>query len=146
MKIILLQNVKNLGKAGDVKNVADGFAHNFLLKNNLARAATENAIKENLAQKEKKKISKKEEMRQLMKLREKLIETHISIKAKEKNGKLFGSIGSKEIARELTKKDLNVNEKSIIIDQPIKTTGKKNVKIKLDSGIEAIITIVVQAE
>lgn len=144
--MILLQNVKNIGKAGDIKEVADGFARNFLLKNKLARMATESAIRENSARKEKEEKNKDAEVQRMRELGERLSQVSVSIKAKARNGKLFGSIGAKEIARALKERGFNVPEIFISLQYPIKETGESDVAIRLGHGIETAIKVSVEAE
>ena len=133
MKIILLQDVKSLGKKGDIVEVNQGYARNFVLPKKLGVEATPQALNdlklknqndekiaaENLADAEKLKAF----------LAEKKIESTMKVGA---NGKTFGSISSKEIA-ELIKKQLNIDidKKKIILDEPVKSLGGYNIKIKL---------------
>jgi len=146
MEIILIKNIKGLGKVGDIKKVADGYARNFLLPQKLAEPATESAIKkaEDLAK--KKSRGEKEKLAETRKLAEKLKGKAVVIKAKEKGGKLFGSIGAKEIAAGLKKMGLEISEKSIVMEKPIKEIGEKEVKVKLGGGVEAKVKVVVEKE
>ena len=141
MKIILLKDVKNFGKRGEIKEVAEGYARNFLFPQNLAKKVTDKIIyQENLrAQEEQKKlIQKEEENKNLIK---KLKDKKFSIKSKAKNGKLFGSITSKDIFSELEKEHFTISEKSIIIEQVIKKIGLWKIKIVLSSGMETEIIL-----
>ena len=146
MEIIITKNIKGLGKVGDVKKVADGYARNFLLPQKLAEAATENAIKKagDLADKESR--GEKEKSAGARKLAEKLKGKTVTIKAKEKNGKLFGSVGVKEIAAGLKKMGLEISEKSIVIEKPIKKIGEQEIKVKLGGGEEEKVRVVVEKE
>ena len=141
MKIILLKDVKNFGKRGEIKEVAEGYARNFLFPQNLAKKVTGKIIyQENLrAQEEQKKlIQKEEENKNLIK---KLKDKKFSIKSKAKNGKLFGSITSKDIFSELEKEHFTISEKSIIIEQVIKKVGLWKIKIVLSPGMETEIVL-----
>jgi len=141
MKIILLKDVKNFGKRGEIKEVAEGYARNFLFPQNLAKKVTDKIIyQENLrAQEEQKKlIQKEEENKNLIK---KLKDKKFSIKSKAKNGKLFGSITSKDIFSELEKEHFTISEKSIIIEQVIKKVGLWKIKIVLSPGMETEIVL-----
>lgn len=146
MKIILLENVKNLGKAGDIKEVSDGYARNFLMPQKLAELATPEALKkaeklkEQGIQKEKEGLEKKQELAAVISGKE------IIIKSKEKDGKLFGSVGKKEIIKELKNQGIEIKEESIVLDAPIKEIGEKNVLIELDHGTEAIIKVIIEGE
>ena len=146
MKIILVKDIKGLGKAGDIKEVADGYARNFLLPQKIAESATENAVKEVKELAKKRAREEKEKMAEKQKLAEKLKNKAVKIKAKEKGGKLFGSIGAKEISSELEKMGLKIAEKSIAIEKPIKEIGEKEIAVKLGGGVEARIKVVVEKE
>src|SRR5690606_18687415 len=104
MKVIFLKDVKGKGKKGEIKNVADGYAHNFLLKNNLAKEADQAAISQLAGQKKKEEKELAEELAEAQKLKEKLEELTIELTAKSgEGGRLFGSITTKQIAKELEK-------------------------------------------
>lgn len=144
MKIILLQDVKSLGKKGDVKEVADGYAQNFLLPKKIAEIATENVVRIFQSQREKEQKNKIAEKEQMKKIIDTLKSKKISISAKEKGGKLFGSVTAKNIAEVLEKEGLNISESSIIIKKAIKKTGEYEIEIKLMEGIETKITLEVK--
>lgn len=146
MKIILTKNIEGLGKAGDVKKVADGHARNFLLPQKLAEIATESAIKKAGDLAKEKTREKKEELAKIQESAEKLKGKTITIKAKEKEGKLFGSIGSREIVAGLKKIGLKIPEKSIIMEKPIKEIGGKEIKVKLSGGEKVKIKVIVEKE
>lgn len=146
MKIILIKNIEGLGKIGDIKEVAGGYARNFLLPQKLAEPATESAIKK-AADLAKKKISeKKEKLSEIETLIKKLKGRTVKIKAKEKDGKLFGSIGAKEIATALKKMKIEIAKKSIIMEKSIKKIGEKEIRIKLGKKTEVEIKVVVEKE
>jgi len=146
MKIILLENVKNLGKAGDIKEVSNGYARNFLLPGKLAELATPETLKKSEKLKKQGIQKEKEELKNNQELAAVIDGREIVIKSKEKDGKLFGSVGVKEIIKELKNQEIEIKEESIILDAPIKETGEKNVLIKLDHGIEAAIKVIVEGE
>lgn len=145
MKVILSQNVKNIGKIGDVKEVSDGYARNFLLPKKLAEAATETGIKnvENL--KNKMAEAEQADLEKNQQLAESLQDREILIQVKEKDGKLFGSVNAKMIAKELKKEVLDIDEKSVILAEPIKKVGEYDVKIELGHGIETFVKVIVEA-
>jgi len=144
MKIILLQEVKSLGKKGDIKEVSDGYARNFLLPKKLAAFATPEAIKKAEIDKIKQAQTKQDELEKYRQLAEKLKNLEITIAAKEKDGKLFGSVSAKEIAKELKNKNFDITEKSIKIDEAIKKIGNYKIKIELDHQIAVEIKIKVE--
>ncbi|MFZ2188147.1 MAG: 50S ribosomal protein L9 [Candidatus Moraniibacteriota bacterium] len=146
MQIILLQDVKNLGKKGELKNVAEGYARNFLFAKKLAAAATKEAIERVEALRKKEKIAELESLEKTKKLAAELKDKIIEIKAKGKEGKLFGSISAKAVAQELGKLGFDISEKSVIMPAHIKEIGEYEIKINLAQGIEAKIKLRVSKE
>ena len=146
MKVILLRDDKKIGKQGDVVEVKDGHALNYLLPKNIAVEAT----KENMRKLEIKNKAEKEKQEALLEEAKKLAESlesmriTIRIKAGE-NGKLFGSVTSKDIADNLEKNyDIKIDKKKIQLSDTIKTTGIHNIEIKLHS--EVLCTVKVEVE
>ena len=115
MKIILLENVKNLGKAGDAKVVSDGYARNFLLSKKLAEMATPEALKKAEKLKEQGDQKEKGELEKNQALAVAISGKEIVIKSKEKDGKLFGSVGKKEIIKELKNQGIEIKEEAIML-------------------------------
>jgi large subunit ribosomal protein L9 len=146
MKVILTQDVKKLGKTGDVKEVADGYARNFLIARGFARPATEKAVAS--VEKTRAQVAQDEKARKeaLRAVADDLEGKKIVIKAKEKGGKLFGSIGAKDIFEELKKIAPEAEENMISLDSPIKEVGEKELKVKLENGIEASVVVSVEKE
>lgn len=145
MEIILLQDVKNVGKKGEIKNVSDGYAHNFLLPKKFAKIATQSAITQTKIEAGKRNLQLALEKQVVQRLAEDLKGKKFIIKAKAKKGKLFGSITPKEIAFEIKKAGYNLSEKSIQISH-IKELGEKHVDIDLDFGIKTEIILGVEEE
>ena len=141
MKIILLQDIKTLGKKGDVKDVSEGYARNFLLPKKMAVAANDEAVKNITAQKEKEKAEEAKNAEKMRQLAAVLKEREIVIESKEKNGKLFGSISKKDIAASLKKDGIDIAEEKIMLEAPIKKTGGYEIEIKLASGISSRIKV-----
>ncbi len=132
MKVILIQDVKGKGKKGDIVNVADGYAKNFLLKNNLAKLATAEALNENKGQKDALNFKKEQELLSAKELANKISKTSIKMFVKcGENGKIFGSITSKEIADTFAKQNIEIDKRKIILKEPIKNTGIYKLEIKL---------------
>lgn len=133
MKVILLQDVKSVGKKGDVINAKDGYARNFLFPKKLAKEATEGNIKVLEEQKTSKKLKQDEELKQAKALGEKISNLTVKIVSKAgDNGKLFGSITSKDIANELNKQHkINIDKRKINMDGTIKTLGTTTVEVKV---------------
>ncbi|MCI6007301.1 50S ribosomal protein L9 [Oscillospiraceae bacterium LCP25S3_E10] len=145
MKVILLQDVKGTGKKGELVNVSDGYARNFLLPKKVAKEATAQAMSE-LKNAEASKAFQIEEAKKAANASKALIEgKSLSIKAKAgQGGRLFGSVTAKEISAELKKQfSLNVDKRKISLDTDIKAFGTYNAEIKLYTGIVATLKVVV---
>lgn len=147
MKVILVKDVKSQGKKGDVINVSDGYANNFLFKNNLAVPA--NTTNMNINNKRKAEEEKKiaEETAKAKADADKLKEVGLTFELEMgERGKAFGSISSKEISDELAKIGYTVDKKNIDLDKPIKTEGVFFVNVKLYKGVFAQIKVNVVAK
>ncbi|PIW89536.1 MAG: 50S ribosomal protein L9, partial [Nitrospirae bacterium CG_4_8_14_3_um_filter_44_28] len=132
MKVILKEDVKNLGKMGDMVNVAEGHARNFLIPQKLAVEAITKNIK--ALELQKKVIQKKanKEKNSAQALSEKIAALNLTIKAKAgEEEKLFGSITSMDIAAELKNEGIDIDKKKISIDEPIKRLGAYTVGVKV---------------
>lgn len=145
MKVIFLQDVKGKGKKGDIKDVPNGYAQNFLIKNNLAKPANNESMAE---LKGKQKAQEKHEAELLAEAEElKTVlekeETVVRIKAKAgEDGRLFGSIPSKQIADALNKQySIKLDKRKIELEQPIRVLGYTKVPVKLHSKVTATITV-----
>lgn len=150
MKVIFLQDVKGKGKKGDVKEVPNGYAQNFLLKNNFAKEANKSSISQLAGQKkaqEKQEAEILEEAKELKGFLEKE-ETVVELKAKAgEDGRLFGSIPSKQIAEGLNKQyKVKLDKRKIELNNPIRTLGYTNVPVKLHHEVTATIKVHVVAE
>lgn len=141
MKLILLQDVENLGKKRDIVEVKDGFARNFLIPKGLAKAATEGALKELEAHKEIMKKAEEESLRLTQALASSLEGIEIEIKEKTEQGQLFGSVTAAKIANKLKNLGYDIKASNIKIKDPIKITGVHKVLIELDHGLESEITV-----
>ena len=148
MKVILLQDIKSVGKKGQVIDASDGYARNFLLPKKmavLADAANMNALK---TKQEATKYKRDMSMATAKELAEKMkgFELIFKIKAGD-NGKIFGSVTSKDIADELNKKYfVEVDKKKILLSDAIKNLGVYNIEIKLFEGVSGILKVNVVAE
>ena len=148
MKVILLENVKGVGKKDEIINANDGYARNFLLPKKLAvEANNQNLAKLKSKQEstEHKKMTEKQEAEELSKKLEKII-LKIQVKAGE-NGKIFGGVTAKEIADQLqSQHNFKVDKKKIDLKETIKTLGVHNVEIKLFEGVIGKLRIDVISE
>lgn len=143
MQVVLLSDVKGTGKKGDIVKVADGYGRNFLLKNNLAKVADNKAVSENKTQKSAqsyhKEMEKQAAIEQSKKINGQKIELYIS---SGENGKIFGSVTSKEIAEALSKKlGTNIDKKKIELSSNIKSVGTYTITVKLYPEVSAKFTL-----
>ncbi|SEN43109.1 LSU ribosomal protein L9P [Mesobacillus persicus] len=143
MKVIFLKDVKGKGKKGEVKNVSDGYAHNFLIKQGLAAEATSAAMSSLNAQKKKEEKQAEEELQQAKDLKEKLEKLTVELLAKSgEGGRLFGSITSKQIAEQLQKKHkIKIDKRKIEMDDAIRALGVTKVPVKLHSEVTATLNV-----
>ena len=146
MKILLIKDVKGLGKAGEIKNAKDGYARNFLIPKGFAKLATDDVIKEWQEEQKRKEEELKKEIEKLNELKEKIENVTLHIKHKlGANGQLYGAITNKEIAEHLKEHGIEIDKKHIDMKQ-IKAVGEYNVDIKLGHGIHANLKLVVEGE
>jgi len=146
VKVVLLKDVEKLGRVGEIKDVADGFARNFLIPQNLAKPATQQAIQEIEMKQAKKAKSAQMELEETQKIAEQLEGRELFIKVKEKDGILFGSVNEKTIAKAFTEEGLNIQASNIKLEEPIKEIGDYDVHISLDHGLEANIKAILVPE
>lgn len=146
MKVILAKDVENIGKEGEIKEVADGFARNFLFPKKLAEPATDQAMKIFEERKMRKSEAAKLELEEAQKLAEQLEGREIYIRVKEEDGKLFGSVNEKTIAKTFKAEGISLDPESIKLAEPIKEMGEYDAQISLDHGLEANIRIILVGE
>jgi len=143
MKVIFLKDVKGKGKKGEVKNVADGYAHNFLIKQGLAIEANNANISSLDAQKKKEEKAAAQELAEAKELKEVLDKITVELKAKAgEGGRLFGSITTKQVAEELQKKHgIKIDKRKMELDDAIRTLGHTKVPVKLHHEVTATLTV-----
>ena len=146
MKVVLLQDVKSLGKKGELVNVSDGYARNFLFPKALAKEANAQALNELKNAEQSKKFKRDTEIAAANQAKAALEGSKFVMKAKAgESGKLFGSITPKEISAEIKRqKSLNIDKRRIVLKREIKTVGEYAVEIKLYTGISANVDVVVE--
>lgn len=146
MKVILKQDVKGSGKVGDIINVSDGYALNFLLKRNLAVVASDANLKQLSIKNNSDKFHDQQKKENVKKLASKIDGKTIYISAKAGNkDRIFGSVTSKEIAEQIYQLfNLQIDKRKILLNEHIKTFGTFNVNIKFATDIFAKITVVVK--
>jgi large subunit ribosomal protein L9 len=148
MKVVLLEDVKDLGKKGQLVNASDGYARNFLFPRKLAVEATAGRLKEIEDKKSSEKNKKERELKAAKELADKLNKTEISFKTKAgENGKLFGSITSKDVADAIkVQQKIEIDKKKIVLHDAIKALGIYQVEIKVYPEVSAKINIKVVEE
>ncbi|MGJ7920624.1 50S ribosomal protein L9 [Neobacillus sp. LXY-4] len=143
MKVIFLKDVKGKGKKGEVKNVADGYAQNFLLKQGLAIEASQANVSTLDAQKKKEAKLAEKELEQANELKGQLEKITVELSAKSgEGGRLFGSITSKQIAEELLKKHkIKIDKRKIELEDAIRSLGFTKVPVKLHTEVTATLNV-----
>ncbi len=147
MKVILQKDIPNLGEAGDIKEVADGFARNFLLPKKLVILANESSKKAIEHQKKMIKIKKDKRKKQSEKLREAFsgLEMNFGMQVGEE-GKLFGSVTAIDIMKKLKEMGHEIDKRKIVLASPIKELGSFDVAIRIDEGVSATVKVNVVKE
>lgn len=148
MKVILLQDVKGLGKAGELVNAKTGYARNFLFPKGLAIEATPANLKKWKEEQKEKEAQRQKEKAEALELKKKIEAISLEFKGKGgEGGRLFGSITSKDIADKLKKEHkIEVDRKKIELKENIKTTGIANVEIRVYPEITATLKVNVVLE
>ena len=148
MKVILTKDVKGQGKKGDVVNVSDGYARNYLFPNKLAIEASNKNLNEVKAKKAADARRKKEELEQAKLLAKKISGVEVLVRAKSGDqGKLFGSITSKDIADAALKQHkLKIDRKKIVLTEPIKSLGSFSLEVKVYPDVSASLNVKVIEE
>ena len=148
MKVILLEDVKSLGKKGEIVNVNDGYARNFILPKKLGLEATSKNLNDLKLQKQNDEKVAQEKLDAAKALAEEIKEKSITVKIQAGvEGRVFGSISSKEIATEAKKQlNMDIDKKKIVIPDAIKSLGTYNVNIKLHKDVTATLRVKVEAK
>ena len=148
MKVILTQDVKAQGKKGDLINVSDGYANNFLLKKGLAKVATKQAINELEGKKGAEEYRRNQEEEKAKNIADRMKEFTVKLTAKSgKEGKLFGSITSKDVAQALkVQYNIEVDKRKIDLPDGIKTCGTRDVNVSLYHGVTGTFKVQVTEE
>ncbi len=145
MKVIILKDVKNVGKAGEIKEVSDGYARNCLIKQGLAEEATAVKINSLNIKKGAQDYHRQEEIKALKLEASNLNGKTVKLALKcGENGKIFGSITSKEIADAVNELGFSVDKKKVLLKDAIKSLGSYAVEIKFLPDVVAKITVVVE--
>lgn len=148
MKVILLQDIKNVGRKDEIINANDGYARNFLFPKKLALEATKDNLLKLQAKKDSQAHKKNLEIEEFKKQAEKInnIELTLKVKAGE-NGKIFGGVTAKEISEELKKQyKMEIDKKKIVLKETIKNIGRFSVEVKFGEGVNAKLALTITAE
>lgn len=138
MKILLKKEIKKLGNVGDVVDVANGYARNYLLPKKLATVVTKGNIEQINLQVQKNEEKRKEEIKDLQVLAAKIADISYTITVKtNKEGKLFGSVSAADIAKVLSEKGFQIDEKMVILEAPIKKCELHNITVVLHPDVNA---------
>ncbi len=148
MKVLLIKDVKSLGKKGEIKDVKDGYGRNFLIGKGFALHATNGVIKKYEAEQKRKAKEAANELVRLQGVEKKLADIKLTIKRKlGANGSLFGAVTKDEIAHELQNQyAIEIDKKTVEIDKAIKMTGEFDISVKLGHGIHAKLTVEIVGE
>ena len=148
MKVILLKDVKGQGKRGEIKNVSEGYAMNFLFPQQLAVAANDSSVTVLDNQKKAEQRKKDQEKADAVELGQKLETLTVELKAKSgKDGRLFGAITSKQVADGLEKqKQIKLDKRKIVMDDAIRTLGVTEVAVKLHPEVTSKLKVHVTEE
>lgn len=147
MKIILLQDVKGQGKKGEVIDVNEGYARNFLIKKGLAEAATASKINDLNQKKAAADFHRAEELKAMRELAKEINGKSFTVTIKAgQGGKVFGSVTGANIADSLQAAGYNIDKKKVALAQPIKNVGVYDVDLKLMEGVSSKIKVSVEAE
>ena len=142
MKVVLLQDVKGQGKKGEIVDVNEGYARNFLIKKGMAEAATASKINDINQKKAAADYHKAEEIKATQALAKEIYGKLFTVKIKAgQNGKVFGSVTAANISDSLQEAGYSVDKKKIVLPQPIKILGEYEIDLKLMEGISSKIKI-----
>lgn len=141
MKVIFIKDLKKQGKVNEIKEVSDGYATNFLIKNGYAVKYTKTSsdiLNKDLKRKEEMEV---EAIREANKLKVELEKLELEFVVSANNGKVFGSISSKQISEELKKKKFNIDKKMIVLDSAISSLGMHIITINLHKKVKAELRV-----
>lgn len=142
MKVILKRDVKGLGREGDVKDVKDGYARNFLLPTQAAVRADAGALKNWERHREEREERDRSERAQAEATAERLreLKLEVAVKTGEKN-RLFGSVTNREIADLIAREGIEIDRHAIHLREPIKTVGEHRIDVHIMAGVDAQVTV-----
>jgi len=147
MKVLLIKDVKSLGKKGEIKEVKDGYGQNFLIAKGMAKLATPDVVAHWRAEQERIEQELKETLERLKREQKALGEKKIIIKKKLAPAGIQGSVGKEDIAKAIKEQmGIEIDKKTVELKKALKTLGEHSVDIKLGHGIHATVTVDVVGE
>ncbi len=147
MKVLLIKDVKSLGKKGEIKDVKDGYGQNFLIGKGMAKLATPDVVEKWKVEQAKMEQDLKDTLERLTKEKKELGEKNIIIKKKLAPAGIQGSVGKDDIAKAIKEQmDIEIDKKIVELKKALKTVGEHKVDIKLGHGIHATVTVEVVGE
>lgn len=146
MKVILLENVKSLGKKGDIVNASDGYARNMLFPKKLAVQATESNLKNLAAKKRGEEKAAAKALEEARELKEKIEKQEVTVSIKVgTSGRAFGSVSSKELAEAVKDQlGLEIDKKKLVLEAPIRELGETTVDLKIHPKVTAHLRVQVK--
>jgi large subunit ribosomal protein L9 len=142
MKIVLLQDYQKLGKEGEIVEVKDGYARNFLIPQGIAREATPVVLRELEQKKLLQKRKEEKKLQRLQELKERLAKTSLTIALKTaREDKMYGAVTNIDIARALKEEGFEIDRHKILLEEPIKELGVYQIPIRLHPDIEAKVKV-----
>ncbi|PSL45920.1 LSU ribosomal protein L9P [Salsuginibacillus halophilus] len=147
MKVILKEDVKGQGKKGEVKDVSEGYARNYLIKHGKAVEATKGNMQKLEQEQEQERQKAEQELRHAEQLKEQLENTKVAVTAKAgEGGRLFGAVSNKQIAEKLKDMGFFIDKRKIEVKDPIRTLGVTKVPVKLHPKVTATLDVHVTEE
>lgn len=145
MKVIFIKDLKKQGKVDEIKEVADGYAINYLIKNGYAVKYTKGSnerLQEDIKARKDKEV---EDIKEANRLKDKLAKENIAFAVKTgKDGKVFGNVSNKQIAEKLTELGYKIDKKKIVLENPLNTLGTHNIRIILHKKVDATLKVVLK--
>ena len=142
MKVIFVKDLRGQGKRGEIKEVKDGYAENFLIKNGYAKKLTEQNYQQYQKDKQQEKDLDEKNRKEAEKIKEVLKNTELVFKVKTgAQDKVFGSVSTKQIKEELDKKKITIDKKQILIDEGLSSLGYHDVKIELYKDVIGVVKV-----
>ena len=147
MQIYLLKDLKGHGNAGEIVNLNDGYAKNFVIKNNIGKVVDNQTLAEMKAKKESDKFKYEQEIESIKKRIARLNATQIVISVKVgENGKLFGGITAADIAHKMAGEGIVIDKRAIQLHEAIKTTGSYKINVKFAHNLQGDISVIVEGD